>query len=217
MKKPGQKCSGSLYIDVGIFLCGKIKKNEYNSIKYEIKSADIEYRNRTNVHAFCYNFVQKKGSVNMVTALNVGNNLLQRGFAEKIDITPMKLQKLVYFIYRDYLQKTGKALFNERFETWKYGPVCPSIYKAFKQYGSNAIRDYVYEPGENCYLTVNENSSPIFKKIIDDVWNENKYYDGIYLSSLTHREGTAWKKAYDNQSQYLLDADTREEETNCGR
>ena len=30
----------------------------------------------------------------MVTALNVANNVLERGFSEDIDITPMKLQKL---------------------------------------------------------------------------------------------------------------------------
>ena len=35
----------------------------------------------------------------MVTALNVANNVLERGFSEDIDITPMKLQKLVYSIY----------------------------------------------------------------------------------------------------------------------
>lgn len=28
----------------------------------------------------------------MVSALNVANNILQRGFSENIDITPMKLQ-----------------------------------------------------------------------------------------------------------------------------
>lgn len=150
----------------------------------------------------------------MVTALNVGNNILKRAFAENIDITPMKLQKMIYFVYRDYLQLTERALFNERFETWKYGPVVRSVYDQYKKYGSNAIRDYAYESGEKYYYTVNEESSPAFKRVIDEVWNQYKSYDGIYLSSITHRPGTAWKKAYDIQCPYLSDKDIHEEGVN---
>lgn len=148
----------------------------------------------------------------MVTALNVGNNILQRGFAENIDITPMKLQKLIYFVYRDYLKKTGRALFNERFETWRYGPVVPSVYDKFKKNGSNAIRTYAFENGNDYFLTVNEQSSPVFKEVIDLVWNIYKNLDGIVLSSITHREGSAWRKAYEAKSPYLLDEDIRKEE-----
>ena len=75
----------------------------------------------------------------MVSALNVGNSILQRGFKENIDITPMKLQKLIYLVYKRYYQETGKALFSERFEVWKYGPVLTSVYDEFKKYKSNAI------------------------------------------------------------------------------
>ena len=152
----------------------------------------------------------------MVTALNVGNNILQRGFAEKIDITPMKLQKLIYFVYREYLKKTGRSLFNERFETWRYGPVIPSVYDKFKKNGSNAIRNYAFEKGENFYLTVNEESSPAFKEIIDLVWNMYKNFDGIVLSSITHAEGSAWRKAYENRRLYLLDEDISKEELVVG-
>lgn len=148
----------------------------------------------------------------MVTALNVGNNILQRGFAEKIDITPMKLQKLIYFVYREYLKKTNRPLFNERFETWKFGPVIPSVYSKFKNNGSNAIREYAYEKGENFYVTVKEESSPVFKSVIDDVWNIYKNFDGIVLSSITHADGSAWRKAYESHNPYLLDEDICKEE-----
>lgn len=146
----------------------------------------------------------------MVTALNVGNNILQRGFAENIDITPMKLQKLIYFVYRDYLQETGRSLFNERFETWKYGPVVPSVYNEFKKCGSNIIRKYAFDDNKT-YTTVDEDSSPVFRNVIDCVWNTYKNYDGIVLSSMTHREGSAWRKAYEKRSPYLLDEDIRQE------
>lgn len=146
----------------------------------------------------------------MITALNVGNNILQRGFAENIDITPMKLQKLIYFVYRDYLQRTGRSLFNERFETWKYGPVVPSVYNEFRKYGSNAIRKYAFDDSKT-YTTVDEDSSPAFKSVIESVWNTYKNHDGIVLSSMTHQKGSAWRKAYEKRSPYLLDEDIRQE------
>lgn len=152
----------------------------------------------------------------MITALNVSNNILERSFAENIDVTPMKLQKLIYFVYRDYLKRTRCPLFNERFETWKYGPVVPSVYDAFKKYGSNAIREYALEPGKNYILTVNENSAPTFKEIIDSVWNRYKHYNGIVLSSMTHQEGTAWREAYNKKLAYLSDTDIFQEVDKIG-
>ena len=97
----------------------------------------------------------------MITALDVSNNILKRGFDDDIDITPMKLQKMLYFVYRKYLQETGKSLFNERFETWKYGPVLSSVYYGFKKYGSNSIRDYYRPKGQRGYYAVNEETSLI--------------------------------------------------------
>lgn len=152
----------------------------------------------------------------MVTALNVGNNILVRAFDENIDITPMKLQKMIYFVYRDYLRIAKKALFNERFETWKYGPVVRSVYDQYKKYGANAIKDYAYAPEGKYYYTVNEESSPIFKKVIDSVWGKYKNYDGTYLSAMTHKVGTAWRKAYEAKKPYLSDDDILEEAMSVG-
>ena len=38
-----------------------------------------------------------------VDPLIVSNNFLELGQRENIDITPMKLQKLIYFLYREFL------------------------------------------------------------------------------------------------------------------
>lgn len=145
----------------------------------------------------------------MITALNVGNNILERAFAENIDITPMKLQRLIYFVYRDYLQQTNNSLFNERFKTWKHGPVLSSVYEKFKKYGANAIRSYAIEGDGKTVLTVNEDNSPAFKRILDNVWKTSKNYNGIYLSSLTNMQGSAWYKAVENDKAYCSDKDIK--------
>ena len=79
----------------------------------------------------------RKGVTYMVTSLCVANSILRRGFKEKRDITPMKLQKLMYFVFKKFYQETGERLFPERFEAWRYGPVIDNVYQVFKKYGSN--------------------------------------------------------------------------------
>lgn len=157
-----------------------------------------------------------KGGEGMINALNVGNSILHRAFTENIDITPMKLQKMIYFTYRDYLQETNMPLFDERFETWKYGPVLPSVYNEFKKNGANAIRRYATESDGKTVFTVNEDGSPIFKKVVDNIWNICKEFDGIYLSSITHKEGSAWSKAAEKRSHYLSDEDIKAEVISFG-
>ena len=143
----------------------------------------------------------------MINALSVANNILHRSFSEDVDVNPMKLQRLIYLVYRNYLKKTGRSLFNERFETWKYGPVILSVHEEFKYKGSNAIKLYSFK-GD----IVNETTSPDFKDVADTVWNTYKDYDGLVLSSLMQKEGSAWKKAYEKKSKFLLDEDIRDEE-----
>lgn len=146
----------------------------------------------------------------MVSALNVGNSILKRGFEENIDITPMKLQKLIYLVYKKYYQDTEKSLFSEPFEVWKYGPVVRSVYDEFKDYKANAIRRYA-EENDKAVLIVNEELSVNFKKAMDYVWDKYKRYDGIPLSEMTHRKGTAWWKAAKAEKPYLSDEDIAEE------
>lgn len=147
----------------------------------------------------------------MISALNVGNNILQRGFSEDIDITPMKLQKLIYLVYKRYYKKNSKALFSEPFEVWKYGPVVRSVYDEFKHFGANSIKKYAMEPNGSV-LIVNEEKSESFRSALDYVWDKYKYYDGIPLSEMTHRKNTAWWKAAKREDAYLDDKDIYEEE-----
>ncbi len=147
----------------------------------------------------------------MVDALTVGNSILDRAQQEEKDITPMKLQKLIYCLYKEYYKSTGRALFDERFEAWKYGPVLRSVYDAFKKYGSNAIKDFFISPDGNVYI-VNQDSSVKFRIAFDKTWEKYSDYDGIVLSSFTHKANTAWRKAIDARKVYLLDADIASEE-----
>ena len=48
----------------------------------------------------------------MVTALNIANAILYKGFSEVVDLTPMKLQRLLYLTYKEFYKWTNTLLFD---------------------------------------------------------------------------------------------------------
>lgn len=83
----------------------------------------------------------------------------------------------------------------EKFEVWKYGPVLPSVYAEFKPFGSNPItsfaRDATGRPKK-----VSESKNPILAQVLDVTWAKYKRFTAIQLSTMTHKEGSGWYRAY---------------------
>lgn len=149
----------------------------------------------------------------MIRALDIAINILKKAFNENISITPMKLQKLIYILQKDYLKKTGKSLFNEDFQAWKYGPVLISVYDQFKKYKGNSIREHycTFEDGEKVYTLIDEKNSEEFSNSLDTIWNKYKNYSAAYLLELTHSNEGAWRKSVDNETYILDDEDIKNE------
>ena len=101
----------------------------------------------------------------------------------------MKLLKLSYIAHGFSLGILEEELSNELAEAWKYGPVFPSIYYAFKDQNPYNI--------ENPKLKVKQN---VFKKeeenIIKQTFASYGKLDGWKLSLLTHQEHTPWHTHY---------------------
>lgn len=67
------------------------------------------------------------------------NAILLRSWRAKINISPMKLQKLLFFCHSEFLLHFSRPLITQQFEAWDYGPVDPDIYREFKEFGSRPI------------------------------------------------------------------------------
>ena len=119
----------------------------------------------------------------MYNPIDISNYFVHKYGAPENDITPMKLVKLVYIAYGWHLGITGKELFSENIEAWKYGPVIPSIYNHYKKWGRNPIgkiKDFSdFLPND-------------VKSFLDKIWDEYGKYDAIQLSSMTHQKGSPW-------------------------
>ena len=70
----------------------------------------------------------------------IANFVLDQTNAAGIAITPMALQKIVYFCHVWALIELGQPLIRHSFEAWEHGPVLQYLYREFKQFGAGPIQ-----------------------------------------------------------------------------
>lgn len=97
------------------------------------------------------------------------------------DITPLALQKLLYFSQGFYKAFTGEYLFCNNCEAWVHGPVYRSVYYKYKNYGYNPIEEQDYQNWD-IKLTAVE------RGLLDSVIRNFGCYSGKVLEKMTHAE-----------------------------
>lgn len=98
------------------------------------------------------------------------------------DITPLALQKLLYYVQGFYHAFMYAFIFDEDCEAWVHGPVYRDIYFKYREYRFDPINSYDLN---NFNLSVSE------KAIIDSVIKNLSCYSGKILEAFTHSE-TPW-------------------------
>ena len=102
------------------------------------------------------------------------------------DITPLALQKALYYIQGFYYAFNKVFLFSEECEAWVHGPVYRDVY--------NRYRDYRFDPIERN----NEFDDSVFssseKEILNSVAKNICCYSGKVLENFTHSE-SPWLSA----------------------
>lgn len=109
------------------------------------------------------------------------------------DITPLALQKLLYYVQGFYYAINEEFLFEEDCQAWVHGPVYPEVYQKYKDYRFDPIKQSS-EP-EDLGLTSSETA------ILDSVSKNLSCYSGKVLEEFTHSE-TPWLKAREHLSKF---------------
>lgn len=122
------------------------------------------------------------------------------------DITPVRLQKSLYFCFafwggfvrKSAFQEEGKTeisfigldekLFDAEFEAWAYGPVIPEVY-----YGENILENNF---NEELFLGKEE-----VKEFVDDVLNDIDEVTDFRLVDISHKD-RAWMNNFDYNSEF---------------
>lgn len=117
------------------------------------------------------------------------------------DVSPLALEKIIYYIQNLYMLKYKKPLFKENCEAWAHGPVYKNVYEAFKTFKYNPIEDDRFQILK--YYDKNLNSD--VSEIIELAINTFGMYSAKALEKITHNEDP-WKNTY-NESASLLGLD----------
>lgn len=73
-------------------------------------------------------------------AVDIAREMVRLSIEKELWMTNLKLQKVLYFTWKDYFRENRQHLFEEPFEAWKYGPVVPSVYY---EYWTN-VASYIF-------------------------------------------------------------------------
>ena len=138
--------------------------------------------------------------------LAIANSFLEIAKRHGKGISPMKLQKLVYFAHAWNLAYYDEGLIDESIYAWRFGPVIESIYTKFKHYGWKDIEypGMVTNPAWNPFF---EQDIPQFLmprldpsnpdeadklSMLNYMWELYGHMSAEELSDLTHEAHTPW-------------------------
>ncbi|HUQ90268.1 MAG TPA: type II toxin-antitoxin system antitoxin SocA domain-containing protein [Bryobacteraceae bacterium] len=120
----------------------------------------------------------------VIPARRVADVILSAARDREMEITNLKLQKLLYYSQAWYLVFEDSPLFSERLEAWVHGPVVPNVFGEFKSYRWNAIDTAV----------AIEDVDPEIVGHVCEVMDAYGKFTATQLERLTHSE-EPWKEA----------------------
>jgi uncharacterized phage-associated protein len=134
----------------------------------------------------------------------IANYFLDCAWKAGSEMTPMKLQKLIFFAHGWHLASVDAPLVVDPIEAWTYGPVIPSVYHAFKGFGSGAITahatyfDFKEFDFKTPQIKVEDTSA---REVLDAVWGVFKDTSAIELSKLSHVSDGPWAAAREGSNE----------------
>ena len=126
---------------------------------------------------------------------SVVNAIIQKARANGTNVSPLKLQKLLYYVCGYYVASRKEPLIDHTFEAWDYGPVVPEIYRHFRRFGNSPITTLAtdHDWDTDALIAVPPpDGDRRFEKVLDFVWSAYGKYSAVQLSEMTHRAGTPW-------------------------
>lgn len=214
-KAPLSLALGFGEVTISRYLAGQMPSGEYSDImKKALASPDFMKEmleeNRSKIADSAY----KKAAAaieelrNLFTVSQKMLMVISYVFESLEEVTPLMLQKLLYFIQGVYYTLYGSPIFAEDCEAWVHGPVYRKVYDLFKDFKYNPIEDdrFVLLKGRSCELTEAE------RHAADLVVNTFGIYGGKVLEKITHREDP-WRTAREGLVENALSREEVPKET----
>ena len=188
-KRPLSKLLGFGELTITRYLDGQLPSVKYSNILFQVLRDEQKMKQ----------YVESNSKEVSVVAVNKVKRAIEKcetekkynNSAEKIalyiissgrEITNLLLQKILYYVKAISKIFEGESFILEPCEAWKFGPVFPSVYEKYREFGKqetklNLSKDYISE-----LLSEEE------KTVTDFVMNTFGIYNAWFLKDLTHLE-----------------------------
>lgn len=116
-----------------------------------------------------------------------------------VPVTPLKLQKMLFFVHADYLCRFGEPLVSEEFEAWNYGPVAPSVYAQFKEFSRQPItkRAITFNPMTRSSSVLTAEFDEETRERVRSIFDLYIPVEAGLLSAISHKAGGPWFCAFE--------------------
>lgn len=126
----------------------------------------------------------------------IANRFLQIAEEQGEPVTPMKLQKFVYFAHGWHLALKNEPLCSEAVQAWEWGPVFPDLYHEIKRWGNGPVqsRVQVFDLDGPSFLNTPDipESDTYVRGLCQRIWDVYGGMSAVALSVLTHQPGAPW-------------------------
>jgi uncharacterized phage-associated protein len=119
-------------------------------------------------------------------ARQIANWFLERATEDGRSLSIMSLLKLTYIAHGWNLEIRNTPLFGNKIEAWRYGPVIPDVYNAFRSQGINPSSSVEAFPPPTELIDVN---------FLEQIYKIYGQLPAFRLSELTHEPGGPWETA----------------------
>ena len=196
-KAPLSLALGFGEVTIPRYLEGQVPSKEYSDIVKAalaspayMKRRLTENRNKLTDAAYRKAVAAADSIMSLFSVSGKMLRVIARIFEKLEEVTPLMLQKLLYFTQGIFSALYGRPIFAEDCRAWVHGPVYPEVYELFRDFKYNPIDDarFALLEGTEDVLTDDE------KKVIDLVVNTFGMYGGKVLERITHNE-EPWKAA----------------------
>ena len=129
----------------------------------------------------------------MYSSIQIANFLIKKHLEDKgRPIGPLKLQKMVYISYGWHWALLKKELFEDEIQAWRYGPVMPMVWHAFKRQRAKISKTYD--------MVVQGKFDADTQQVLKAIYNAYINQSNSQIIAITHAPGTPWSLIYDGAS-----------------
>lgn len=121
----------------------------------------------------------------MYRAEDVARFVIDECIEEGNPVSNLKLQKILYFMWIDWFKARGEYLFDNKVEGWHFGPLVPDVYRRYRIFLADPIRDTEEHP------ITSRSDLRLLRKLV-------RRYNGMALGDLireSRRDGSPWDRA----------------------